>query len=303
MVWSDPPPLPQLATFVAVLDEGGFDAAARRLSVSPPAVSQRIRALEAGLGQVVIQRVVPPEPTRAGVRLLPYARRILALAAEAANAAQGVMPDDAVQLPLAVNADSLSTWFMGAIAAYPQRDDVRFHVERVDQDLAARALAEGRVLGAVSASDRAAPGCVAHRLGVMRYVPVASPGFVAEHGLNPGRSGIGARLEQVPMVDYDADDTLQRDFLEDWLGRTVRPSFHRFPDSPAFIRAIESGLGWGLVSEDQGRESLAAGRLVTLSATRHRDVGLYWHQWDLTTEALEGFGRHLIDYAAARLRG
>lgn len=299
---SDPPPLPQLATFVAVLDEGSFEAAARRLAVSPPAVSQRIRALEAGLGQVLIQRVIPPEPTRAGQRLLPYARRIVALSAEAANAAQGVTLSGAVQLPLAVNADSLSTWFMGALAAYPQRAEVRFHVERVDQDLAAQALASGRVLGAVSASDQAAPGCVARRLGVMRYVPVAAPSFVAEHGLNPGRAGTGARLEAVPMVDYDADDTLQLDFLEDWLGRKACPSPHRFPDSPAFIRAMESGLGWGLISEDQGRAALAAGRLVTLSATRHHDVELYWHQWDLTTAAVEGFGRHLVGYAGAVLR-
>lgn len=298
----DPPPLPQLATFVAVLDEGGFDAAARRLAISPPAVSQRIRALEAGLGQVLVQRVIPPEPTRAGERLLPYARRILALAAEAANAAQGLLPDDAVQIPLAVNADSLSTWFMGALSAYPQRGTVRFHVERVDQDLAAEALAQGRVLGAVSASDQAAAGCVAHRLGVMRYLPVAAPSLVTHHHLNPGRPGTGTRLEAVPLVDYDADDTLQRDFLEDWLGHPTAPSSHRFPDSPAFIRAIESGLGWGLVSEEQGREALAAGRLVTLSATRHHDVGLYWHQWDLTTAAVQGFGQHLVNYARARLR-
>jgi LysR family transcriptional regulator (chromosome initiation inhibitor) len=251
---------------------------------------------------VLIQRITPPQPTPAGEKLIPYARRILALAGEAARAAGGTVSSGAVVLPLAVNADSLSTWFLDALAAYPAKDEVRFHIERVDQDLAAESLSQGRVLGAVSASEHPAPGCVARPLGVMRYLPVASPQWLAEHGLQPGRAGIATRLEGLPMVDYDGDDTLQRDFLADWVGHPVSPSTHRVPDSPAFVGAIEIGLGWGLVSEDQGRQALAAGRLVALSARRTRDVGLYWHQWDLTTSRLEDVGHHVVTYARARLR-
>jgi LysR family transcriptional regulator (chromosome initiation inhibitor) len=265
-------------------------------------VSQRIRSLEAGLGRVLIQRITPPLPTPAGEKLIPYARRILALAGEAALAAGGATPGGDVVLPLAVNADSLSTWFLDALASYPEKDAVRFHIERVDQDLAAESLSQGRVLGAVSASRQAAPGCVSRPLGVMRYLPVAAPRWLERHGLKPGRPGLAARLEELPIVDYDGDDTLQRDFLADWVGHPVTPSGHRVADSPGFVGAIEIGLGWGLVSEDQGRKALEAGRLVRLSATRTRDVGLYWHQWDLTTSHLEDFGRHVTNFARARLR-
>ena len=53
---------PQLAAFAAVLEEGSFEAAARRLCVTPSAVSQRIKALEDRLGQVLLVRQPPCRP-------------------------------------------------------------------------------------------------------------------------------------------------------------------------------------------------------------------------------------------------
>ena len=50
---------PQLAAFLAVLDEGAFDAAANRLSVTPSPISQRIKALEDRLGHVLVVRQLP----------------------------------------------------------------------------------------------------------------------------------------------------------------------------------------------------------------------------------------------------
>lgn len=57
---------PQLAAFAAVLEEGSFEAAARRLSISPSALSQRVKALEDRLGQVLVVRQAPCRPTAAG---------------------------------------------------------------------------------------------------------------------------------------------------------------------------------------------------------------------------------------------
>ena len=55
----------QLAALVAIADHGTFEAAARHLHITPSAVSQRIRALESEVGQVVVQRTTPCRPTAA----------------------------------------------------------------------------------------------------------------------------------------------------------------------------------------------------------------------------------------------
>lgn len=65
---------PQLEAFLAILETGSFEAAAKQLFVTPPAVSQRIRQLEERLGTLLIERVTPARPTPAGERLLQNVR-------------------------------------------------------------------------------------------------------------------------------------------------------------------------------------------------------------------------------------
>ncbi len=108
----------QLETLAAVIDAGTFDAAARRLNVTPSAVSQRVKALEEQTGRVIVRRTKPIEPTEAGRVLLRLARQVALLEAEAAaelDAAGGA----ATTIPLVVNADSLATWVLPALASLP----------------------------------------------------------------------------------------------------------------------------------------------------------------------------------------
>ncbi|GLW10003.1 LysR family transcriptional regulator [Microtetraspora sp. NBRC 13810] len=72
--------LPQLRAFLAVLDEGGFSAAADRLGVSQSAVSHSVAALERTVGTAVLTRQARPAPTAFGERILPYARAAVAAA-------------------------------------------------------------------------------------------------------------------------------------------------------------------------------------------------------------------------------
>jgi DNA-binding transcriptional LysR family regulator len=60
----------QLAALAAVIEFGSFDAAADRLHVTPSAVSQRIKALEQRVGQVLVVREKPCRATPAGIPLL-----------------------------------------------------------------------------------------------------------------------------------------------------------------------------------------------------------------------------------------
>src|SRR6478735_5010829 len=99
----------QLAALAAVVEHQTFDAAARALSITPSAVSQRIRALEAQLGRVAVTRSRPCRPTTAGAELVRLAREFALLEAEAdrrLGAGTG-----RIELAVVVNADSLATWF------------------------------------------------------------------------------------------------------------------------------------------------------------------------------------------------
>ena len=73
----------QLAAFAAVIELGSFDAAADRLHLTPSAVSQRIKALEQRVGQVLVVRQKPCIATPAGVPLLRLATQTALLEAEA----------------------------------------------------------------------------------------------------------------------------------------------------------------------------------------------------------------------------
>lgn len=168
---------PQLAAFAAVLEEGSFDAAARRLSVTPSTVSQRIKALEDRLGHVLVVRQAPCRPTPAGERLLRRVRPMQALEAEALAdflAEEGAAPS-ARPIAIAVNDDSLETWFVAALSRLHRRYGYLFDVRVDDQDHTLDLLRNGSVLGAVTAESSPLQGCNVHALGTMRYRAIASP--------------------------------------------------------------------------------------------------------------------------------
>jgi LysR family transcriptional regulator (chromosome initiation inhibitor) len=267
----------QLEALVAIADHGTFDAAARALSVTPSAVSQRIRALESGVGQVVVQRSTPCRPTAAGEVLLRLARQTRLLQDEAAEALSDGHRLQA-DLPVAVNADSLATWFRGAVSEVAAWDDLalRLHVE--DQAHTADLLRRGEVLAAVTSDAVPVQGCTTEPLGVLRYFPAATPAFAARY--RTGRSPDWARM---PVVVFNEKDRLQ----DNLLGDRPRPSVvHRVPTSADFLEAVCLGLGWAAIPEPQLRAEVARGRLERLTARGHLDVPLHWQRWRIDSPAL-----------------
>src|SRR5690349_14327260 len=191
----------QLAAFAAVIELGSFDAAADRLHVTPSAVSQRIKALEQRVGQVLVVREKPCTATAAGVPLLRLAAQTALLEAETL-AEMGGGDGRALRIAVAVNADSMATWFTGVFAAL---DGVLFDVRIEDQDHSTRLLREGVVMGAVTTERHPVPGCRVEPLGVMRYVPVASPAYVDRYLAD----GFAAHaVAQAPSLAWNRDDAL-----------------------------------------------------------------------------------------------
>jgi LysR family transcriptional regulator (chromosome initiation inhibitor) len=269
----------QLAALVAIVEEVTFDAAARQLHVTPSAVSQRIRALESAAGQVLVRRSSPCTATPAGERLLRLARQTSLLYAEAAEALDA-SARGAVELPVAVNADSLDTWFRGVLGEVAGWDDValRLHVE--DQAYSADLLRRGEVLGAVTSDPVAVQGCAVERLGTLRYRPAASPEFAERW-----RRGRGFDWERMPLVVFNEKDALQHEVLTA-RGSGRPPVVHRVPTSHDFHEAVRLGLGWAAIPEPQLDPDLGAGRLVLLSRRTHVDVPLHWQRWRLDSPLL-----------------
>lgn len=281
-----------LQTLVAVADEGTFEAAARRLHITPSAVSQRIRALEGEAGAVVVQRSLPARPTAAGEILLRLGRQRTALQNEALDQL-GLGDGSAEELPVAVNADSLATWFAGVIAEVATWPDVALRLRVEDQAHSSTLLRSGSVVGAVTADPAAVQGCSLMPLTMMRYLPLCAPQLKERH-----RKGRAVDLATMPSVRFNDRDDLQVGLLRA-RGIDVPTVVHEVPSSESFVAAVAAGLGWGMVPVAQSRELLESGELVQVLHGHAVDVQLYWQAWRLRTERLDRLGRAVAAAATA----
>lgn len=286
-------------TLAVVLDEGSLDAAARRLHITPSAVSQRIKALEAQVGQVLLVRAKPVRATEAARAVVRYARQLALLESDAVRELGSA--DGQVTVPLAVNADSLATWFLKPLAELAARHPVVFDLHRDDQDFTASLLEAGTVMGAVTSRSEPVAGCRAVPLGVMRYEAVATPAFVARWLQGGSDSGgvPSVAVATAPRVDFDRRDDLQRQWLAR-VGAADDGPRHYVPASHDFASAIGFGLGWGLLPPFQAEEALAAGALVRLGGPTI-DVPLTWQQWNLRSPILDAIAEEIVAHGRAVL--
>ncbi|MBA8815398.1 LysR family transcriptional regulator (chromosome initiation inhibitor) [Microbacterium halimionae] len=279
---------PSLArTLMAVLDEGTMDAAARRLHLTPSAVSQRVKAIEDHVGRVLLVRSKPARATQAGLAIVRFARQIELLSHDASAAFEASTP---TSVPLAVNADSLSTWFLAPLARLASRLNVTFDLHRDDQDFTAHMLESGEVMGAVTSKAVPVAGCRLQPLGVMRYEAVAAPDY-ARRWLPAGF--YASAFEQAPLVEFDRRDDLQRQWLFATGADPDAPPRHYVPASHDFAIAVHLGIGWGLLPQAQAQDGLRSGELVSLGG-EPVDVPLYWQQWNLRSELLDAVASEIV---------
>lgn len=290
-----------LEALAAVIEEGGFERAARRLSLTQSAVSQRIRQLEETAGQPVLTRTQPPTPTAAGRKLLRHVRRVGLLEAELAredgDTASGAGPWRT--LAVAVNADTLATWFTAAVLPLLLAERLALDIRVDDQERTHEFLRAGEVAGCVSTRPTPMQGCRAILLGVMRYHCCAAPAFAARwfpQGLATGPASLA------PAVVFNRQDTVHDRFLEGLLGQSPQDApRHHVPNSERFVDFVTGGAGYGLIPHLQAAEPLARGALVDLAPLAPMPVPLYWHCWNIPspllarlTRALREAGRRVL---------
>jgi LysR family transcriptional regulator (chromosome initiation inhibitor) len=267
--------LGQLRAFDATVTAGTLDGAARALHVTPSAISQRLKALEAATGRVLLVRSKPVQVTESGQPVLRLARQIALLTADATRELADVGP---VTLPIALNADSMTTWVLPALA--PLAGEFAFDLHREDQEHTAALLRDGRVMAAVTSAADPVPGCTVTRLGAMRYRPMATAAFAARW-LPDGVTS--EALTRTPVVVFDRKDDLQHGYLRSRGIDVAAPPLHHVPASADYVTAVRLGFGWGMVPAQQE----PPGELVELDPDGAVDVVLYWQQWRLRSPSLD----------------
>lgn len=282
-------PLDLAQTLAAIIDEGTLDAAARRLHLTPSAVSQRLKALERQVGRVLLVRTKPARATDAGRAVVRLARQ-LALLEHDALSELGDVEAGRVSVPLAVNADSLGTWFLAPLARLSARRPVVFDLHRDDQDFTVGLLETGTVMAAVTSRSEPVAGCRVTALGVMRYQAVATPTFVRDW-LPDGPSP--ESLARAPVVDFDRRDDLQTEWLVQRGADAFTAPRHFVPASNDYARAVIAGLGWGMLPGFQSERQLADGELVALGGEPIA-VPLFWQQWNLRSPLLDEVALEIV---------
>ena len=289
-----------LECLAAIVEEGGFERAAVRLSITQSAVSQRLRSLEAQVGTVLLVRSRPLRPTTAGRLLIKHAVQLRLLRADLENDLQELTPSANAQreedrISIAVNADSIATWALPALS-HLVNDGLPLEIITDDQDFTHEWLREGQVLGCVTTLKQALRGCKVAPLGAMRYIAVAAPKYAAQH-LPQGLTAHNFR--SVPFLSFNRKDDMQVEFIARAFGLPRVALNHTYlPSSEGQVRAVLAGWGAGVVPELLVRSALAEGRLVNIAPGHGLLIALYWHCWNLQSTVLDSLTRALIEHAA-----
>lgn len=284
-----------LQALVKVIESESFELAAIHLHVSQSAVSQRVKQLEQQVGQPLLIRSSPPQPTTLGKRLMHFYRQASQLESEVFDS-EALNPQ---KLPIAINADSLSTWFFPAVADFVKQAQVLLELRVDDQDQTLNLLRTGEVSGAISAEPLAPGGCDSVKLGSMAYHCVCTPSFRSNYfAKGPSTNA----FLQAPALHYSPKDQLQSNYLAKyWQVAPTSYPHHQIPSTESYLDFILRGLAWGIVPQLQCREHLKQGRLIKLDPKHPITVDLYWHTWSLQPELMRRFSQQLQTYCHKEL--
>jgi len=276
-----------LAAVAAVVQQGSFDRAAKALNVTPSAVSQRVKLLEERLGTVLIKRGQPCIATEAGRLLCRHVERVGMLEHDLRATLPQIASETAdprATLRIAVNADTLATWFIAAMAQFVRQERALLDVALDDEQHTVEWLRTGQVLAAVTSHAKPVQGCNSTPLGRTRYLAVASPEFVKRYF----SAGVDATsLADAPSLLFSTKDRLQATWMRRLCRREIQAPAHWLPSTQAFVDAAVAGIGWAMNPASLIRERLKSGALVELVPDKPLLVPLYWQHTRLQVPMLD----------------
>jgi len=290
----------KLAALAAVLEQGSFEKAAMQLHLTQSAVSQRIKQLEEQFGQALLIRSSPVRPTETGKQLFKHFRQVSLLQHDLIATLSESDRGEYSKLPIGLNADSLSTWFIAAVTPLLKQQQLLLDLKVDDQDQTHKLLKNGEVIGCITAAEKPLQGCNCIPLGVMTYRYLVSAEFYQQHFSD----GVTAeKLRGLTSVEFNEKDELQNQYMKQYFGINAGEYLcHRVPSVDAFFELIKAGFGGGMVPDQQSHQARACGEVVELVPDLTIQIPLYWHVWNLKTPAAKALTTQLVNYASKILK-
>jgi len=289
----------QLRVYIAVAEEEGFAAAARRLDLSPPAVTRAVAALEDTLSIKLLDRTTRyVRVTEAGRRYLEDARQILVALESADEAATGVNADPSGHLAITAPVMFGQLFVMPVVLEYLERYPGT-EVDAVFLDRSVNLLEEGLDIG-LRIGHLPDSSMRALRVGSVRHVLVAAPSYLDRHD---------SPCKPEDLEKHDLIASTAGGFGSGWrfLNGTRERQIKIAPrlsvtSNEAVLSAAAEGFGIARLLSYQVAADVEAGRLVVLMPE--------YEPAELPLHILHREGRHasakvrtFIDLMAERLRG
>jgi len=272
-----------MEAFCSVIENGGFEKAAKQLFITQSAVSQRIKLLEEETGQVLMIRSNPPEPTKSGREIMAHYKKVKLLEHDLTNSLHISDDEKFSTVPIGLNADTLTTWFLDTVADLVKSENILLDLRVDDQEETHRMLKDGEVSACISTRDKAMQSCSVHKIGTMTYRMFARSSEAEKHF----KDGLTIEsLKNFPVVVYNQKDTLHLQMFEKIFG--VEPEeYHKMfvPSVEEYFRSVSLGLGIGMMPMMQCRKYLESGLLADISGSDVK-AELYFHRWNVKSDVL-----------------
>lgn len=292
---------PLLEALAAVVREGTFEAAARSLNITQSAVSQRVKLLEERAGAVLIVRGRPCVATEYGQQLYRHVEQVQLLENDLRKSLTFI-EDAASGIPavirIAVNRDSLATWFPEVIQRAGSELNLHFDIIPDDQEHTAERLRSGEALAAVTTESDPLHGCRRVPLGAIEYVAVATPRFVASNF----RAGVSRdSVSRATQLVFDRKDLLPQQWLLNAFGEPAPLAGHWLPSFSGYLACCLNSAGWGMMPRFSVKPYLEDGSLVELVPGATVVVHLYWQSSGPGSEIMKVLSSIVVEVARKHL--
>ena len=292
---------PLLDALAAVIRDGSFEAAARSLNITQSAVSQRIKLLEEKAGAVLVVRGRPCVATEYGRQLYRHVEQVHLLEHDLRKNLSTI-DNPGSGLPavirIAVNSDSLATWFPEVIQRAGAELNVYFDIFPDDQEHTVERLRSGDALAAVTAEATPLQGCRRVPLGSMEYIAVATPRYMA----TSFRDGVTLEAaSRTTHLLFDRKDLLLQQWFLNAFGEPAPHVGHSVPSVSGYLACTMNGAGWGLNPRLAVEKHLENGSLVELIPGTPVFVPLFWQSSGPGSEIMKLLANIVVDVASRRL--
>lgn len=290
-----------LEALAAVVREGTFDSAARSVGVTALTIGERIRLLEESAGAVLLVRDRQCVPTQFGQQLCRHFDQVRLMEEDLRRSFASVDqldPEGRSVIRVAVNADSLATWFSEVVRLAGSKLNLHFEILPDDQEHTAERLRDGEVLAAITSEADTLSGCRSIELGSIEYVAVARESFVEEHL----GSGVSAEsLSSATYLVFDRKDTLPLQWLIGAFGRPARLRGHWVPSYSGYLECCLNGSGWGMMPRYSVADHLRNGVLRELVPGTSIMVPLHWQSIAPNSEIMKALSAIVLEVAGTHL--